>query len=391
MFVLVFVYDINKREKNKALWYYIVLIILILLAGLRYRLGVDTVRYIYSFYHIIPRIDGYSISSFIGAWHEPLFSLLNKIVYDLGGKFWIVQLICAFITNVLLFKFFKRNSRYLFSCILLYFIWVYSDFNAEEVRAGIAYAICLYSNDLYLKRKWLKATALVILACGFHSSAVIVLITPILMNLRLNFLSVSIILVSLVVGYYVKEHFSSLVYALSYNENLLEKAQDYAGSYYVDNDRNIFFYIANALPIYACSLISLIYCKKNTLHNYFIRYESFLLLGLIFFTLSNVVFLFYRMVHFYVVYFILFYVEYILGNATTLYKNEKSPRLLNSVVVLSMVLFTIFLKYNSTIDSQTKVWDKYYPYSSVIERSVSKERESAYSFLLVPDISDDEY
>ena len=79
----------------------------------------------------------------MGSKSEPIFTLVNKIVYDLGGKFWMVQLVCAAIVNVLIFRYFEQHTKYVFSCILVYFIWVFSDFNAEEMRAGVAYVICL--------------------------------------------------------------------------------------------------------------------------------------------------------------------------------------------------------------------------------------------------------
>ena len=53
LLILTVRYDINGKTEYRDQWYNAVLVILILIAGLRFRLGVDTVNYIYMFYHDI--------------------------------------------------------------------------------------------------------------------------------------------------------------------------------------------------------------------------------------------------------------------------------------------------------------------------------------------------
>ena len=166
--------------------------------------------------------------------------------------------------------------------------------------------------------------------------------------------------------------------------------EDYVGSYYLDNQGNIFAYIVGVFPIFFYSILSLNYCRKNAKHNYLLRYESFLIIGLLYFTMSCAVFLFYRLVHFYIIYFILFYVEFLLGFSTAGTKGLK-PQVVTSVVLFSMFFVMLFYKYNSVIDKGVKVWDKYHPYSSIFDRTINSKREAAYTFLLVPDMSYEDY
>ena len=54
LIVLSIRYDLNGKIKYREQWYNTVLAILVLLAGLRYRLGEDTINYLYSFFYDIP-------------------------------------------------------------------------------------------------------------------------------------------------------------------------------------------------------------------------------------------------------------------------------------------------------------------------------------------------
>ena len=106
-------YDINGKTKYRSQWYIIMLVIFILVAGLRWRLMVDTPNYIERFYHRTPLLKDYSFD--IGK--APFYTLINSIVLTLGGRFYVVQLIEASFVNILVFKYFKRHSKYIFTCL----------------------------------------------------------------------------------------------------------------------------------------------------------------------------------------------------------------------------------------------------------------------------------
>ena len=83
-------------------------ILLILVAGLRYRIGGDTTNYIYSFYHVYPVLEDFSFEDYpIGK--DPLYVIINSIVKTLGGRFYVVQLIQSIFVITLTFKYFKKQ------------------------------------------------------------------------------------------------------------------------------------------------------------------------------------------------------------------------------------------------------------------------------------------
>ena len=117
-----FYYDINGKTKGRNFFYRFMLLLFILIAGFRWRLGVDTPNYLYNFYHYIPTLDKFSFTDYsIG--QSPFFVLMNSLVKSCGGRFYIVQLIHATIVNVLVFRYIKRHSSFIFTSVFFYAIF----------------------------------------------------------------------------------------------------------------------------------------------------------------------------------------------------------------------------------------------------------------------------
>ena len=144
---LTIVYDIGAHKTNKSMWIRIAFFVFVVLAGFRYRIGVDTINYLYSFYHQIPSFSNFERSYFEDYAQEPLFTLLEVIVKSIFGRFYVMQIVQALFVNLLIFKYIIKHSRYVFCCFLLYFVWIYPTYIAEEMRASMSVAICLYAND----------------------------------------------------------------------------------------------------------------------------------------------------------------------------------------------------------------------------------------------------
>ena len=165
-------YDINGKTKYRDFWYLMMLVVFILIAGLRWRLMVDTPNYIYNFYHVYPSLENFSFEDYpIGK--DPFYVLINSLVISLGGRFYVVQLIEATVVNVLVFKYIKRHSSYLFTCLFFYAIMCYMGYSMETMRASLSVVICLYANDYILDKKWIKGYILLFLALMFHAQTIL--------------------------------------------------------------------------------------------------------------------------------------------------------------------------------------------------------------------------
>ena len=101
LLLLLYQYDIKGSQKNRDRWYHVALIVLVVLAGLRYRLGIDTPMYIDEYYYNIPDISHIKLEDFsIGNY--PLWTLLNSLGRTIGVKYFVIQLIEAAFVNILI-------------------------------------------------------------------------------------------------------------------------------------------------------------------------------------------------------------------------------------------------------------------------------------------------
>ena len=391
MIYLSYQYDILGKTNNKESWYRLLLVAFILIAGLRYRLGGDTINYLKYFYYEIPYLWDISKEDLFSGM-EPLFLFLNSVVKSLGLKFFIVQLIQALIVNGLVFAYIKKHSLYPFTCVLFYSFYMYFFYSFEELRASISIAICLFANDYILDRKWIKGFALYFMSSMFHYSTVLLFITPLLLFLKMNILGASMILLSLIVAFIIQKRFGDYLLLFELNDSVSDKLSEYANSdIFFKHNITVREIIFSNVPYFIYSVFAIFYIKRIRNNMELLRLQPFLVLGLMCVVMSIPIPLFYRYIHFYAIYFVLFFtylfIEVIKGSkgiTTSLavmrtcvlfipffllaVRNIRSPFISNADAGLSSESAQKYYNYQ-----------KYYPYSSVIERSLDEERERMYS------------
>lgn len=363
-------YDINSIKEGRDSCYYFVLVILILIAGLRWRLGSDTPNYMYLYYHETPVLgnylkDGISIK-------YPLWILLNSVVLSLGGKFFLVQIIHAIFVNTLYFKYIKKHSPYIFTCAMFYFVWMFTNQNMETMKASMAIVVCLYGNDYMVNKKWLKGFLLYFVGCLFHISAALLLITPFVLFLKFNIVGVISFVLAYIIGGVIQEKLSDYLMLIELSEDLEKSASVYSNSDIYSKGRNLNFFIVNVLSFIIYSFFIVFYFKKKNIYSELIKYEPYLIIGLLFLILKSRLFIFYRYVHFYNIYIVLFVANAFISCIVDQKQLDKALASARSVILFSP-LFILLLMYN------IRRFPMYYPYSSVIEKKIDKNRESEYS------------
>lgn len=365
---LSFHYDICGKTKHRDQWYLVILIIFILLAGLRYRLGIDTSRYLFSFYHSYPTIDKFSFNDYyIGK--DPLYALLNSIVRSLGGRFYMVQLIDAAFVNYMILRYFKKHSEYIFTCAFFFFLISYVYLLFEIVRANFSIAICLYAIDYMQEKKWLKGYLLLLIATMFHAQTLVFLFLPLFLFLRFNKFGILVLFLAYIGGSMLQQFLGDYVFLLEGNHKLEGKVSSYLESdHYGENNKNINYFILTLLLQVVFPLFSLWYSKRYSLNEGLKKLEPFLMQGIVFVMVQLSFIIAYRYVDYYTIYFELFFAE-----AFVCMVKKK----LHFKIGLAYVVCSIF--FSPFIINIRKYFDcRYYPYSSVIKRSVNKERENRY-------------
>ncbi len=385
LLILTVRYDINGKEKYRDQWYNAVLIILILIAGLRFRLGEDTINYLYMFYHETPDLLDFDVDIILSGKQPPLWFLLNSIVKTFGGRFFIIQLIHAAILNTLMLKYFKKHSIYPFACTTLYFLWRYQWFSMVIMKASIALSIILFANDYFLEKKYVKGFILVLLATGFHQSSLLFMIVPFLTFLRFNRVGIVLLIASYFMGVFIQSKLGDVFTLFEIADGVSNKLDAYMDGGYMAQHANIKYFIVNVFPIIFYSILSIAFLKRNCKNAHILSLEPFLMITLLFQMMQFNINMMYRYIYAFTPYFILFFVHFLMEYSKNSKILEKSLSYVRSVTIL----FPLFV---SIAYAWPLIQPNFYPYSTVIERSIDDNRERYYmGFLFYYNLDVNEY
>lgn len=240
--------------------------------GFRYKVGGDTLTYM-MWFEWAKDLSSWNPLDIIGGY-EPGFTFLAALAKSLGGEFFYLQLIHAFILNTCIFVFISNNTKYRFTALLIALLTYYIYFSTEVLREAIAVMIFTLNFKSYVEKKWLRYYVGVIVCIFFHLSASFLLILPIFSNLRFNY-KFAIVFVCFVLTCFLLRPLFSLLSTIV--PILGEKASSYSEYSFVG-------YFWAGLRVFQFSLIPflfLIFCKKifHAYPQFEISYLVMILLG----------------------------------------------------------------------------------------------------------------
>lgn len=176
---LAFVYDFGGARTGRKLNYWTALILLVLIAGFRYKVGGDTRNYMYS-YQYIPPLSGLLGYGDTQEKIQPLWLLFSSLAKTFSSSFYALQIMQALVVNICVFIFFKRVTKYYFTAILIYAIGAYPYFNFEIMREALAIGLFLCAYPAYRDARWKTYYVLTAIAFLLHASAFILFFLPLL-------------------------------------------------------------------------------------------------------------------------------------------------------------------------------------------------------------------
>lgn len=389
---LIFHYDYQGHRKNRKHWFNIILILLILIAGLRYRLGSDTVTYSESFIDN-PDLLEYWNFDFESTRFGRAYIFICAIFRTFSENFIPLQFALAIFYNVVILKFFYKNTENVFTAIFLYFITYYLYFNMEILRETCAICVFLLGWKYFVRSDWTKYYIYVGIAILFHPSAAILLFLP-LSKLKimkpffsLNWFSLLSLAGVYVIGIAISIKFFDLIrlagIATADNYVDIYENSDFYGGGISLNIKGIIAFIMSkiAYPLFAVSIIYSYRFRNSTLQE--AAYKEALVIMLFWYVyillLSSSIVLLSRFAN----YFSLFY---ILGLSDIVFQrikiNKKYLRLsfFTWALFLSPIIYLPISGYFAPSGvNQIPSIHKYYPYSSVLDPTLDREREQIYS------------
>lgn len=143
---------------------------------IHYNYGTDYSAYYYSFLEMSKNDKVFELVK-NGYYKEPGWALLNYIFSKPYGFFWIVAIL-NIIQNYIYYRFIHDNvnpTRRWKSLSLYLFLTNFYVLNFSMKRQGFAIALCLAAGMYAVKKRWMPAVIIVMIASTFHLSALIFL------------------------------------------------------------------------------------------------------------------------------------------------------------------------------------------------------------------------
>jgi hypothetical protein len=226
LFVFVAIFSIlgySKFRSEKFILFVFISLALILMSGLRYKVGVDYENYnrIYKYekIHKSPEILFFSFSY--------LFSKILK--FEFKSFVFITSLISIYFKIYFLYK----NTRYYLFALLIYTAIIYSIYDIGFIRQALAIGILGLGFYADRRQRSVKAIILYVLAFMFHSTAIIILPIYIIGNKikKISLPILPVLLCSFILGNYIIDNLIVNVALLIPNEFIVGKVLFYIENY----------------------------------------------------------------------------------------------------------------------------------------------------------------
>lgn len=369
-------YDYGINTKYRDINYVFSCILLIFVAGIRYRIGYDTINYMESFNSpFYPPLSEFSFKGDYG--NDILWVFINSIGKSIGGGFYTVQFIQAAIVNIAVFWFIKRNSPKPFLGVLLFFLFQWWNYCFEAMRESIAIAFYLFGLDaLISENNYKKYYLRVWPAALVHTFGFITFLFPLIRFLKVNKYLPVFFAGFLVLFFSVSDLMNSMVEGLVGIEGMAaEKATKYIESdIYGESTLSmagvVSLFISRIVPI--AYLIYILYINKKEDTDVFIPYLICYILVVLLRIAMPIFFRFYN-------YFEIMLIVAITQAVSIPKVNGKELRHYATVAVV--VLMVLIRAFELTEPAGYEAYKRYFPYNSVFTQDYNEQSEHVFRSL----------
>lgn len=168
-----------KSKKGGSPYFWFCYLVLVLMFGLRYRVGGDTLNYIVKYKYIAPLSD-LTLLDFLVLQMEPGFAALMAFFKQFTDDFYCVQLAESTFVNFIWFWIIDKNVSRRFLAISLYYVMFSFYFNTEIMREAIAVSLFVIAYRELLKNRIIRYYMILVIGITFHYSCFFMLLIPIM-------------------------------------------------------------------------------------------------------------------------------------------------------------------------------------------------------------------
>lgn len=372
LITITYIYDYRNDRRYLKLNYVISCIILIAVAGLRYRIGYDTNNYMDSFESAIPLSEIIDGRKFKG---DPLWVYINGLAKEIYNDFFVVQIIQAIIVNGAVFWFIRRHSPKPFLAVLLYFLLLWWNLCFEAMREAIAVAFFLFALDgLLLNKGFITYYLRVWPALLAHSFGFVTLIFPFIKFLKVKKYAIIYLIGIVILSYFVKDYLNNLSVVFEMTSDMAsDKATKYLESdTYGESNLSISgiisMFVGGILPC-----IPIIVSLKNKTILGKTNLIPFVFIYICIVILRIQIPIFFRFLNY-------FELLVIVAFTQALYLERKKIKA--QLAYITMGLMVLVRMYSLTaydVGTKVRAYHRYVPYNSIFQRNYNKESETIFN------------
>ena len=370
MFLLSYKYDIRCHKNDKLFFYYLLLGILVLFAGLRYRVGSDTIVYIGQFKYIPPidKIFSIGLDQFT---QRPLWIIYFSFFKYLGS-FYLLQLSNAIIINCSYFAYAKKHTTNWFTFIFLYFIIYYIGLNFEIMREALASSVAIWGFKFLEEKKWIKYYIIAFISFNIHESAIILFLLPLFykINFKVKTWTILLFILSITIVLFkpLLTQINGLLMLASSNSSLLSKFNVYSS---MNNTYNFNYYLNFwYLPLF-CIPLFIIYSKlrlnQDEKNLNLVYISSILSILMAYMSVLG------RFSNYLNVFILIFLTDFLVEIVSS---KILKPRFIFLIILVAFISPGIIIKYQSRY-GDGRFYNKYYPYSFIFNEFKDPIREKS--------------
>ena len=375
---LAVIYDIKGCQKNKQIWYRILLLWFILLSGLQYCVGTDIFEYIQFYKNFNTSLFKLSdLGYYMDHQKQPGWILLVYLCRLITDDFILLKIIQAVFINVAFFSFFKREAKHVFLCVLIYALLSYLVLNFNAYRHSIALGFALYGFSYLRRKEFLKYYVFVLLAWLFHNTALILVVFPLFHFIKYNRWTLIFLIVFFfgVLSFFNSDNLTNLMFTVIEKGYIGEDLSS-LGSTYMSSERQgahdsfAVFSIRRLLILIV--LVYYIYRKKD------LFIGSFGLFYLVFCILAGFMQALWR----FRLYVDPFYYVLLATVIAEFPKNHFKQKVVAYSMALLLLLYLPIRDYLAPIaGSKWRGIDQYYPYHSIFDPEINTEQKNFFETL----------
>lgn len=368
-----YAYDLNGyKGRYRNVNIFISYLVLALMAGLRYKMGSDGFAYQYFVENEVRGLYELDFDYLLDSRFQPLWILLSATAKTLGNYLYL-QFFVSFVTLFAVYGFVKKNTPYVATVTLFFYISFYHYFSMEILRESLAISLFLVSMTVFKRHKFFSFS-LCLTAFFIHKFAIFIIIVYLFLLLDVQ-LRKTIILLGLVIVLIIllDEPIKNIQLAYS-----MIKDVNFS-NYDVDVNLSLVGYLYYMLKIFFPVLL-IFYCSNrrvvlsrvidNKMFYTFCAFYSAIYIIRIF-SLPYIE----RLVNYFELFYILF------GSSLLVYFLSKQKFIIRNIVFL--VIFTLSLGYSwlplLKPDARTGIpsYVIYYPYYSYLNKGTDPMREAS--------------